>query len=376
MIEEINPFENEDEKITKAFEKSKEFTYLQENLVNIKAYLKILGIGKVTMFDSLGRDIYQWKSPKCLTMIIMPIAVQVDEEGLNMIDSLKGLKLPLALENYRLCDIELGTEIMSRQIRTTVYLPTRNIVIIRGNPFKDIAFWKVVKIDLSNQFNNSELRMGFIDEDTVTHVMMTNMWGRLAEKRMFELNKEYKKIDMDIIEIRQKLIDTIRRKTVIKNDMNFSSVTAKERVDTINKQIKEIKAFPFLKSFKVYDSIILNYGHITIPWKLHVKGPEEKGVIKPTLKKVDVNIGELEFEIRDGRILVRNLNMKDGLIHPHATVDRVCFGEIEYQVHNLISKFDLIGLTKLLYSWAISYNPGDSYEDLHRFYQTYGGRVM
>ena len=51
--------------------------------------------------------------------------------------------------------------------------------------------------------------------------------------------------------------------------------------------------------------------------------------------------------------------------HPHATIDSICFGEMNGEANRMLGEMKWYDLVKLLYSWSISYYPeGTPYREL------------
>jgi len=125
----------------------------------------------------------------------------------------------------------------------------------------------------------------------------------------------------------------------------------------------------------VRDKIYLNFGDIRITGRI-VTGKDDVG--RPIVETKRVNIGEIEFVIGMGGILVVNKKQLPGC-NPHPHVDQsgaICFGAADLEARRYLVQLDLAKLAKLLYAWVLSYNGDGPYQKLQDFYKADLERVQ
>jgi hypothetical protein len=86
-----------------------------------------------------------------------------------------------------------------------------------------------------------------------------------------------------------------------------------------------------------------------------------------------VNLGKFkaEIDLAAGQIWVdtksNNTVVGDGIIHPHATTNSICWGNSSNTVHQKLLAYDFVGVMQLLANLLMDYNPDNPYASLYSF---------
>jgi hypothetical protein len=341
------------------------FTALQTNKEEIMRCLDDYHITKVSALDTQSMEFEKWNFTNELVLVVMPLANITDTSGKKTRECLKNDGLKIKEKYY---PMDFYTNEITKDSRYICYMRTRNLIICRVNIFADMDIFRVAWANFTGTINRGICKI-LTDEEKLSEVLK-EQWFMNMDNRERDIKQEISGLNQNLTSYRQNLVQ-YSRELFVKNYELTSLMTIKKDFQShIDRNIAELKAFPMIKSVEIKDRIYISFGPIYVTGRVKTGIEEVEGIKKPKMETKKVYIGELDFVIYGDRVKVINKdNEVDGHQHPHARNGDICFGDAGTEAYALISNIELGKLVKLLYSWALSYNEGDAYCKLQRFYE-------
>lgn len=358
----MNIFETKNKQKKQVLE-SEFFPLLKENSAEISEKLQEVGVQKIELFDKFEKDFENLLCNK-LTLLIMPIFNECDEEGVKTTEELKKDGFT-DTEKLVPVDIEGG-----QKRGYTKYYKDKNLVVASINPFYEQKL-------LDNILNSLRLqKLETLDKESIMTERLVNMWIETSKSRVESLKRDLSNQEDRAKESLDKYTRAGKQMISLRKSIEEASKTSDENREELVKQLELARKMPMVKSFEINKDIEISFGDIYINDKIRKGNHTVDGIVMPKYDLTRVYIGNLKFRISQDNLMVKNTTCPvDDHAHPHASSGEwgnMCTGEVNARMRELLNKLDLVGLTKLLYSWAISYNRGDAYHKIQHFYDQNG----
>lgn len=352
-------------KYHKIFDSDKNFTLFKTvKKEEVEKQLNQFGIKKLTVFDELGLDWDEWKCEQ-LTLAILPKNEFVDETA----NSTKTILHNNNLKNKKVYySLDLTTQELANQNGLVKYFPERNLLVSLVNPFADKNVYDIVIQNITS-LQPKTLSQDEILIRTVSHRFSQRITRQIRDK---EANIRHTQDEQRLHTQRYK--EALEHERQYKNELVGLKSFNTNHKEHICKELQELKNQKLIKKISLGEELTISFGDIYINGEVH--DLEEKDGIKVPSKPVRkrVYIGELTFKLGDTITVKSNKPLNDKYEHPHAERGRICFGENQHKAEELLHSFQINKLAKLLYAWAFSYNDGDAYCSLQKFYDRERGQ--
>ena len=347
----------------KIWEKEEWFPYLCKNLESVDKRLKEIGFGRVIACDELGKAWEDWKVNDCLTLAVLPLCNTVDERGVNTKEYLKSEGVEL---KEKLACVDVSTEEMCYQKGIIAYFTTRNLVIVKANPFFSEKMYSV----FIESFGSFQVPMCYRKEDEILILQLEEEWKVRIEARKDKLRGDILTYEKNAKTNRELYLKNVQWLRNAEEDLSQVDAIGENMQEHIHKELEIIHKMPMVKNVQMKDKIYLSFGEVYLTGGVTTQIMQEDGAKKPKREIKKVLIGNLTFVIGGGEIKVRNDKPVNEYPHPHAKQDgSMCFGEADAKAHELLVSLHLSQLVKFLYSWAFSYNDENPYQKLQMFYE-------
>lgn len=355
-------FEEDSTKYGKAWQNTEFFPYLNKNKEDVVAELMAHNIKNVKCFDQINPDWKEWCEHEKLTLVVMPLCNVIDQDGKETKKQIQDSGLH-AKEKYVITDI--STDEMCEQRTTIAWFKTRNLILTKANVFFDKEIFNLFLGDLD------DMNPKFMTQDEIWSEKLEKEFSANIKNRIEQIKHSIQSDENTVIDYEQRYLSSIKKVRDNKQVLEQMGNVEKNISAKLRQQMEEMRALPIVKEVYFKDKIYVSFGDVSITANVVVDKKKIDGISVPVTEMTKVPIGELLFVIGGEEVKVENkTGQQDNNQHPHARDGIICWGEAKIKANKMLLEFELVNLVKLLYSWAFSYNEGDSYRRIQEWYDT------
>lgn len=347
-----------------------------------KVFIEKFGIKNFLLGTEMPDDVDKWERQKELTLYILPKG----KNFLDMVNHKRGYNK--IVYDYIMNNISLdGTlvdfnpisykipSIYTTVVRTLLYMPTKNIMILLVNPF-------YTKTILSNLYDDSrhpyKFAVKYRDEKEAEDFIYIEIWGKNLKTKISTNERSIKEYKQELESMSDRYQEYYNTINSLKLEMvGYKNMLNNELSIKLKGEIEKISKLPFIKNVNISHNIKIDFGKVYITHKIKTGKETKDGILVPKLEHVKIYIGEMYIIIENNKVIVYSKEYDNGdTTYPHPHVDnegKPCFGSVRLTIEKKLVELEIFELTKLLFAWIISYNSGDAHKKIEYFYDKENG---
>lgn len=342
-----------------------------------KDFMERLEIPKILFGPELPDNVNNWKIQEELTLYILP-------RGKNFLDYNQSTSPFLTdtfqyiQNNYNVMDMKnLNpisydiTTVYSKHFKLLLYLPTKNILILLVNPFNEMFVIRNLKDYIHK--NSFEFPLRCRSKKEIEEFIYQEIWGKNLKKKINDKESSIRDFQNEIINIETKHQDWCNHiKATNLELMGYKKMFDKGLKKKLKDEIKKTKELPFVKNITLSHNIRIDLGKLYLTERIQNGFELKEDIRVPKFEMIKIYIGDMYIIIEDNKIKVHSKEKDIGdkiYSHPHVSDSNIpCFGDIKLKINQKLVELEIFELSKLLYSWIISYNEDDAHVKIDYFH--------